>query len=297
VERWNGLLMYPTLYEGFEYSRNVIYTGAAPNQNSVRLAEYMMQKFGSRVYLVGSDYVYPYESNRIMTEVVLEHGGQRIAERYVPLDATAKDFAPIVDDIRNKRPDFIFSTVVGDATAHLYRSYADAGLDAATMPIASLTTSEAEVAAMGADIATGHITAATYFQSIQTERNRSCVENFKRRFGSDSVTNMCWEAAYFQTYLMASALRATGSDNIQALLPALLGLEFSAPQGTVKIDAENHHSYLTPRIGRIRADGQFEILDESVIPVRPDPYLVAHSLEDWSSRATPVLRTSKANRG
>jgi branched-chain amino acid transport system substrate-binding protein len=286
VERWNGLLLYPTLYEGFEYSRNVIYTGAAPNQNSVQLAEYMMRKFGSRVYMVGSDYIYPYESNRIMSDLLLERGGEKTGERYVKLNAEAEDFKEVITDIKNKRPDFIFSTVVGQATASFYRAYAESGLDPALMPIASLTTSETEVKHMGADIAKGHITAATYFQSIATDSNRRCVAKLKQRFGADAITNMCWEAAYFQTYLLAAGLSAAGTDNVQQLLPTLLGIEFMAPQGMVKIDAENHHAYLTPRIGRVREDGQFDILDEAKQPVKPDPYLVEHSLEDWSARVS-----------
>lgn len=286
VERWNGLLLYPTLYEGFEYSRNVIYTGAAPNQNSVQLAEYMMREFGSRVYMVGSDYIYPYESNRIMSDLLLEHGGEKVGERYVKLNAGAEDFEHVLAEIKNKRPDFIFSTVVGQATAAFYRAYAEAGLDPAQMPIASLTTSETEVQQMGAAIGKGHITAATYFQSIDSEANRRCVAKMKQRFGADMVTNMCWEAAYFQTYLLAAGLAGAGTDNVQQLVPALLGTEFMAPQGMVKIDAENHHAYLTPRIGRVREDGQFDILDEVKQPVKPDPYLVEHSLEDWSARVT-----------
>lgn len=95
---------------------------------------------------------------------------------------------------------------------------------------------------------------------------------------------MCWEAAYFQTYLLAAALSAAGTDNVQQLVPALLGMELMAPQGMVKIDAENHHAYLTPRIGRVRSDGQFDILHEAKQPVKPDPYLVEHSLDDWSAR-------------
>ncbi len=284
VERWNGLLFYPTLYEGFEYSRNVIYTGAAPNQNSVQLAEYMMREFGSRVYMVGSDYIYPYESNRIMSDLLLEHGGEKVGERYVKLSATAEDFDDVLADIKNKRPDFIFSTVVGQATATFYRAYAEAGLDPAQMPIASLTTSETEVRQMGASTAKGHITAATYFQSIGSDANQRCVTKLKQRFGTDAVTNMCWEAAYFQAYLLAAGLSAIGNDNVQQLVPALLGVEFMAPQGMVKIDADNHHAYLTPRIGRVREDGQFDILHEAKQPVKPDPYLVDHSLEDWSAR-------------
>ena len=284
VERWNGLLFYPTLYEGFEYSRNVIYTGAAPNQNSVQLAEYMMREFGSRVYMVGSDYIYPYESNRIMSDLLLERGGEKTGERYVKLNAQAEDFEEVVKDIKNRRPDFIFSTVVGEATARFYRAYAESGFDPAAMPIASLTTSETEVRQMGADIAKGHITAATYFQSIGTDSNRRCIAKLKQRFGADTITNMCWEAAYFQTYLLAAGLSSAGTDNVQQLLPSLLNMEFMAPQGMVKIDAENHHAYLTPRIGRVREDGQFDILHEAKQPVKPDPYLVEHSLEDWSAR-------------
>lgn len=142
VEKWNRLLFYPTLYEGFEFSGNVIYTGAAPNQNSVQLADYMTSSFGARVYLIGSDYIYPYESNRIMGELVMQHpGSDKLGEHYLPLDATERDYAAIMQDIRARQPDFIFSTVVGDSTASLYRAYADAGFNPQTMPIASLTTS------------------------------------------------------------------------------------------------------------------------------------------------------------
>lgn len=130
VEKWQRLLMYPTLYEGFEFSRNVIYTGAAPNQNSSILAAYMTRHFGTRAYLVGSDYIYPYESNRIMSDFILERpGGEKLAERYVSLNATARDFADIARDIREKRPDFVFSTVVGSGTKLLYEAFAQAGLD------------------------------------------------------------------------------------------------------------------------------------------------------------------------
>jgi branched-chain amino acid transport system substrate-binding protein len=101
---------------------------------------------------------------------------------------------------------------------------------------------------------------------------------------------MCWEAAYFQTYLLAAALTEAGTDNVQQLVPALLRAEFMAPQGLVKIDIENHHAYLTPRIGRARTDGQFDILKEASHPVRPDPYLVEHSLEDWSARVIATTR-------
>ena len=284
VEKWNKLLFYPTLYEGFEFSGNVIYTGAAPNQNSVQLADYMTSSFGARVYLIGSDYIYPYESNRIMGELVMQHpGSDKLGEHYLPLDATERDYASIMQDIRARRPDFIFSTVVGDSTASLYRAYADAGFNPQTMPIASLTTSEAEIAQMGADVAAGHFTAAPYFQSIDSPANARCLARLRQRLGDDCRPNLCWEAAYFQMHLFANAFRQAGSDRIGELLPHLLGSEFDAPQGRIRLDPDNHHTWLHPRVGRANAQGGFTIVRQATRAVSPDPYLVTHSLGDWTA--------------
>lgn len=285
IEKWNKLLFYPTLYEGFEYSSNVIYTGAAPNQNSVQLAEFMTSNFGPRAYLIGSDYIYPYESNRIMGELVMQRqGGEKLAERYVPLDAKERDYADIIKDILNKRPDFIFSTVVGDSTVALYRAYAEAGFDPKTMPIASLTTSEAEISQMDDGLAIGHYTSAPYFQSIDSEANRSCLANLRRRFGDSSVPNLCWEASYFQMHIYANALRLAGDDEISVLMPYILGSEFDAPQGRIRIDPMSHHTYLFPRIGRVNSSGQFTIVRQARKSVCPDSYLVTHSIGDWAAQ-------------
>lgn len=282
LERWNALLLYPTLYEGFEYSRNVFYTGAAPNQNSLQLAEYMTRKFGPRVFMVGSDYVYPYESNRIMSDLVLERGGEKLAEQYLPLEAKQEDFDQVVQRIRAAEPDFIFSTVVGEGTAMLYRAYGAAGLDPARMPIASLTTCEAEVQQMGAHIAEGHITSAPYFQTVDTPENHRTVAALQHSFGPEQRANQCMEAAYFQMHLLAAAMRRADPDDADALLRTLPGLEFDAPQGRVRIDEQNHHTHLHPRIGRVNSLGHFDILEETRDRVRPDPYLVSHTLQDWS---------------
>jgi branched-chain amino acid transport system substrate-binding protein len=284
IEKWNKLLFYPTLYEGFEFSNNIIYTGAAPNQNSVQLAEFMTANFGARVYLIGSNYIYPYESNRIMADLVSQRpGSKKLAERYVPLDAGMAHFDSVMQDIRQQRPDFIFSTVVGDSTSSLYRAYADAGFDPKTMPIASLTTSEAEISQMGWSVAAGHYTSAPYFQSIDSVSNRDCLVRLRQRFGSECVPNLCWEAAYFQMHMFANAMRESGSDEITQIMPQLLGSEFEAPQGRVRIDPSNHHTCLYPRIGRAEATGQFTIVREARRPVHPDPYLVTHSLGDWTA--------------
>lgn len=283
IEKWNRLLFYPTLYEGFECSSNVVYTGAAPNQNSVQLAEFMTSNYGARVYMVGSDYIYPFESNRIMTDLVLQRpGGVKVGERYVPLNAGSADFKDIILDIKNKKPDFIFSTVVGNSTQYLYRCYAEAGLQPREMPIASLTTLEAEVAQMGFDVAAGHVASAPYFQSIDSPVNLRSLSNFRKRYGGDVVPNAGWEAAYFQVHLFANAMRLSGSDAIDAIMPFLLGAEFEAPQGRIRIDPTNHHTCLYPRIGVVNQEGQFTLVRQAVRAVHPDPYLVTHSLGDWT---------------
>lgn len=192
VERHQRLLFYPTLYEGFEFSPNVIYTGGTPNQHNLPLAHYMMANFGPRAYLVGSDYIFPYESNRTMSDLIHQRkGGRKLGEKYVSLDAQEKDFAAIARDIRDKRPDFVFSTVVGRTTRMFYQAYADAGLDPATMPIASLTTTEAEVQEMGSRLAAGHYTVAPYFKSLGSARNQSTIARFAQLFGDRTEPNQC----------------------------------------------------------------------------------------------------------
>jgi len=276
VERLNGLLWYPTLYEGFEFSPNIIYTGAAPNQNSVALCRYLMDHYGPRFYFVGSDYVYPRESNRIMRDVLRNNGGEVVGEVYLNLRAKRRDFQPVIRDISELKPDVIFSTVVGDSTVHLYQSYADAGFDPKVMPIASLTTTEAEVCAMGFDVGEGHITAAPYFQCIGGERNSSFVKRYKKRYGESEPTNMCVEAAYFQVHVFARTLQQTNSMETEILRPMVLGSTFDAPQGPISINPACSHADLWTRIGRVNRRGQFEVLQQSLSPVLADPYLIGY---------------------
>lgn len=276
VERLDGLLWYPTLYEGFEFSPNVIYTGAGPSQNSVHLCRYLMERYGSRFYLVGSDYIYPHVTNRLMRELVVGSGGTIVGERYVSLDAGCKDFRNVLQDIFRSQPDVIFSTVVGESTVLLYQAYADLGLNSKTVPIASLTTSESEVRAMGFDVAEGHLTAASYFQCVDTKENRSFVDRYHKRFGPDESTNMCVEAAYFQIKAFAEALRKTNSMDTTLLRDCVMGTSFDAPQGGVSINPSWGHADLWARIGRVNRQGQFDVLYESAHSVQSDPYLLGY---------------------
>ena len=273
VERLNGLLWYPTLYEGFEYSPNVIYTGAAPNQNSVELCDYLLEKAGKRFYFIGSDYIYPRQSNRIMRSLLSRRGGEVVGETYIRLNAKHCDFIPIVARIKALKPDVIFSTVVGEATVSLYQVYADMGLDPKRTPIASLTTTETEIRAMGADVGEGHITSAPYFQSLDGANNRTFVDKFQKQFGNDEPTNMCAEAAYFQVQMFAQALRFANSMDTDLLRSLALAQTIEAPQGPVSINANCGQANLWSRIGRVTRSGQFEILRQSLAAVDADPYL------------------------
>jgi branched-chain amino acid transport system substrate-binding protein len=276
VERRNGLLWYPTLYEGFEYSPNIIYTGAAPNQNSLELVEHLLRDYGNRFYLIGSDYIYPRESNRIMRELLRQRGGEVVGEHYLDLRARPSEFRLLMREMKRLGPDVIFSTVVGEATAYLYQAYAEAGFDPRALPIASLTTSEAEIRLMGADVGCGHITAAPYFEGVDTPDNRSFVARYKQRFGADEPTNLCVEAAYFQVQVFAKALAEVNTMDADVLRPVVLGSEFDAPQGRITIDSDSSHTSLWTRIGRVNAHGGFDVIRESLRPVKPDPYLVSH---------------------
>jgi branched-chain amino acid transport system substrate-binding protein len=284
VEGYRGLLLYPTLYEGFEYSPNCIYTGSAPNQNSLPLARYLFKHYGRRLFLVGSNYVYPYESNRIMADLARQAGGKVVDEIYVPLDAGIKDFGKAIRDIERSRPDVIFSTVVGRATSLFYEAYRQAGFDPDRMPIASLTTSEAEVAEMSPQAAAGHITAAPFFSMLPTAAADAFVTTFRSRFDANAAVTAAAEAAYFQVMLVAEAIERIGTDEPELVRAALGDLEYDAPQGRVRIDASNNHTFLWPRVAKLDAQGIFQLVWDPGVRVKPDPYCVNQRLNSWSEQ-------------
>ena len=284
IERRNALFFYPTLYEGFEYSPNVIYGGATPNQNSVPLAIYLMENYGKNFYFVGSDYIYPRESNRVMRNILRQGGGTVVGERYLPIDSSADDIEAVLNDIATKQPDVIFSTVVGESTVKLYRAYHAAGNNARQVPIASLTTNEAEILEIGPEAAAGHITAAPYFRTIGSTANESFLTSYARLFGSNDAVTSCCEASYFQTHMFAIALGRTNSLDTGQLRETLLGATFEAPQGVVKIDPDNNHTYLQSRIAKVSDAGEFIVERELIRPIKPDPYLVNPDLNDRNFR-------------
>jgi branched-chain amino acid transport system substrate-binding protein len=276
IEKYNKLLFYPQQYEGFEFSENIIYTGAAPNQNLVQLEKFMTLKFGARVYMIGSNYIYPYETNRNMCSLIAVNPAyQIVAERYVSMYADKNSIDQIVAEIKVKQPDFVFCTLIGRTVPYFYQAYLEAGLDPAKIPVASLNTSEVEINIMGVEAAMGHYTSSPYFQSIDLPLNRNTVDRFfASRYSERAIPNMNWEASYFAMHLLAKALRNSDSDRVEDVLPNILGAEIEAPQGRVQIDHFTHHASLYPRIGMANSDGQFTIIEDSGLRINPDPYMV-----------------------
>jgi ABC-type branched-subunit amino acid transport system substrate-binding protein len=276
-EKYDGLLWYPSHYEGFESSENVIYTGAGPNQHIVPLVEYILQNCGSTGYCIGSNYIWAWENNKIMREAMQAGDGNILAERYFPVGET--DFAGVVAQIIDCRPNFVFNTLIGDSAYAFIRSFRRAaaaqGIDQAKlMPVASCSLSEPELVEIGPEACTGHISSSVYFESIQTPANQAFVANYRRHFPNAGPTSADAESSYLAILLLAHALRRAGSTDLAAVRSALAHVTVDAPQGRVHVDRDNRHCYLTPRIGISNSESSFDIIFAADRPVKPDPYLV-----------------------
>ncbi|MCU0565916.1 MAG: ABC transporter substrate-binding protein [Oculatellaceae cyanobacterium Prado106] len=300
-EEKDKLLYYPVYYEGNECSSNVFYTGAAPNQQITDSIPYCIKNFGPKGFFIGSDYIYPKESNRIAKAELEKGGGQVVGDEYAALGTT--EFITIINKIKQAQPDFILSNLVGDSIPAFYKQLKDAGINASDVPIMAFPTTEEEIQAMGPEFAEGHYSSFNYFQSVDTPENKAFVEQFKAKFGGDRVTNGVMEAAYFQTFFMAQAmekLAAEGKEFTTAnIREATRGQVFKAPQGTVKIDPENYHTFLYSRIGKWNAEGQAEIVFSTQAAVKPIPWsqalykgrICVHKTPD--DRTDPTVETNK----
>ncbi len=278
LDRESGLLCYPAQYEGFEYSENILYFGAVPNQNSQFLAQYLLRDRPPRIYIVGSDYVWPRESGRIMGDLIRSGGGEVLGETYLGDMATAPEFDRLIRHIIDLQPDVIFNNFVGQSNLDFYDAYIRNGLNADRIMVASLTTSEADLRAIAPGAALGHITAATYFASQTNPGNIALLERYKTAKGRPASANMCWDAAYTQAHMVAEAMRRSGPDSLGSIRAGILDASFEAPQGRIAIDPSNLHCYVWPKIGIARADGQFDIVAQTSTAIRPDPYRTTYAI-------------------
>jgi urea transport system substrate-binding protein len=269
-EGHNGLLFYPVQYEGNESSRNVVYAGAAPNQQILPAVDWLLQKGYKKFYLLGSDYVFPRTANYIITEHLKAKGLAPVAVRYAGLGS--RDYRDVVRDIRKAAPDAVFSTINGDSNVFFYRELAAQKITPEKVPVVAVSVGEDELRRLDPSAVKGHMAAWNYFQSVDTPRNQEFVKKFKDRYGGHRVTDDPIAAAYSQVYLWKMAVEKAGTTDVERVRLALRDLEFNSPAGRIKVDPKTQHTYKIFRMGRIRADRQFDIVYESPAWIAPEPY-------------------------
>lgn len=279
-EKYDSVLFYPVQYEGLETSPNIVYTGAAPNQQIIPAIKWSLDNLGRRFFLVGSDYVFPRTANKIIQAQVTALKGEVVGEGYAPLGS--QNFAAIVARIQAAHPDVIFNTINGDSNLGFHQALRAAGITPADIPVMSFSVAEAEVKAIGPAMMAGDYAARNYFQTVDTPENHAFVAGFKARYGKDYVTTAPMEAAYFGVKLWARAVSEAGSADFRDFRATIKGQSMASPGGTVTIDPATQHTWKTVRIGRIRADGDFEIQWDSQRPVRPVPYPSFLARSQWA---------------
>jgi branched-chain amino acid transport system substrate-binding protein len=292
LERTNTLLWHSARYEGFEASENVMYIGAAPNQHIVPLARYVLETLEPEIYCVGSNYIWTWETNRVLRDLVVGAGGRIVAQRLVPLGET--DLDHIVAEILERRPKAVFNTLVGESSYRFFRAFWRAlssapNISPSDIPILSCSLCEPELHLIGEPASVGHVTSAVYFQSVDRPENRSFLERYRARFGAHASPSVDAEAAYVCAMLLGRALAAAGTDAVEPVRRAAFADAFEAPQGPVRLDPETNHAFLTPRLAVSRRGYEFEIFWEAREPIKPDPYLAwLDELKPSSAGRTPA---------
>jgi urea transport system substrate-binding protein len=281
-EEYDHLLMYPVQYEGIESSPNVVYTGAAPNQQIVPAVKWAFA-FGDkrRFFLVGSDYVFPRTAGAIIQDTLRELGAEFVGEAYVPLGSD--QFKETIERIVATKPDVILNTINGDSNIPFFRDLRRAGITPSAIPTISFSIGEEELRHLNPAHMAGDYAAWNYFQSIDSPENRAFVETFRAKYGPQRVVTDPMEATYFGVKLWAAALAEAGSDAPASIRRALLNRRMLAPEGEVRIDPATQHTFKTPRIGRILPDGQFEIVWTATKPEAPRPFPRTRTAEKWQA--------------
>ena len=281
-DQGKGLLFYPVQYEGLEQCPNIFYTGAAPNQQIVPGVNYLLAQGKQKIFLLGSDYIFPRTANLIVKAQLAAQGGELAGEVYLPLGS--KEVGEAIAHILAVKPDAILNTLNGDSNVAFFQKLREAGVKPEDLPVMSVSVAEEEVRAIGPSNIAGHLVVWNYFQTVDTPENRKFVKAYKARYGENRVTDDPIEAAYLGVYLWKQAVEKAGSTNVVKVRAAAKNIEFAAPSGKVKIDAQTQHIWKTVRIGKVKVDGQIEEIWNSGAPVQPDPFLGGYP---WAAALTP----------
>jgi len=276
------LLIYPMAYEGLETCPNVIYTGAAPNQQITPAVQWCHGELNARsFFLLGSDYIWPHCVNAIISDQLMGLDVEKVAETYVPFGST--DLKSYVQEIVDTQPDVILCSVVGDSAIAFFRELREAGISPDDIPVVTFAIAEDELRATDHTDMVGHYAAWNYFQSIDTDVNKKFVAAFKKRYGADRVTSDVIAAAYNSVYLWANAVRESGNTDVQQVRNALRQQSLNAPEGIIAVDPATQHTWRPVYIAKIQKTGQFDIVWNSNGSVRPVPYPITRSKSDWNA--------------
>ncbi|NUP01323.1 MAG: urea ABC transporter substrate-binding protein [Nonomuraea sp.] len=270
-ERYKALLWYPVQYEGLESSPYIFYTGATTNQQIIPGLDYLREQGKKKIFLVGSDYVFPRTANKIIKAYAAANGMEVLGEEYTPLGHT--EYSTLVNKVVGAKPDAVFNTLNGDSNVAFFKQLKSAGTTAETMPVLSVSIAEEEVTGIGVDNIVGQPVAWNYYQTTDTPANTAFVKAYKAKYGAAKVTSDPMEAGYNAVYLWAEAVKKAGTTEVEAVKKAAPGIALERPEGLVTIDGENQHMYKTARIGVIQPDGLIKQVWDSGKPIKPDPYL------------------------
>jgi urea transport system substrate-binding protein len=268
IEELNGLLFYPVQYEGEESSKNVFYTGAAPNQQAIPATDYFLDELGVEKFaLLGTDYVYPRTTNKILESYL---AGKGIAEADIFVNYTPfghSDWSKIVADVVALAADGkkvgVISTINGDANIGFYKELAAAGISADDIPVVAFSVGEEELSGLDTSNLVGHLAAWNYFQSADTEANVEFIDTWKAKMGAERVTNDPMEAHYIGFNMWVNAVTAAGTTEVDAVRDAMYGQEFPNLTGGIATMLPNHHLAKPVLIGEIQEDGQFDIISQT----------------------------------
>jgi urea transport system substrate-binding protein len=268
-EELNGLLFYPVQYEGEESSKNVFYTGAAPNQQAIPAVDYLMNEEGvKRWVLAGTDYVYPRTTNKILESYLLAHGvaPEDIMINYTPFGHS--DWQTIVADIKAfgsaGKKTAVVSTINGDANVPFYKELGNQGIKAEDIPVVAFSVGEEELAGLDTTPLVGHLAAWNYFMSVDTPENMAFIDAWHHYIGSETrVTNDPMEAHYIGFNMWVQAVEQAGTTDVDAVRQAMIGQQVKNLTGGVAEMLPNHHLTKPVLIGEIQADGQFETVWET----------------------------------
>ena len=268
IEELNGLLFYPVQYEGEESSKNVFYTGAAPNQQAIPATDYFLEELGVEKFaLLGTDYVYPRTTNNILESYLIDKGiaAEDIFVNYTPFGQS--DWATIVADVvalgEDGKQVGVISTINGDANIGFYKELAAAGISADDIPVVAFSVGEEELSGLDTSNLVGHLAAWNYFQSAESEANDEFIAAWKAFAGEERVTNDPMEAHYIGFNMWVNAATAAGSTDVDAVRSAMYGQEFPNLTGGTAVMLPNHHLAKPVLIGEIQADGQFDIISQT----------------------------------